>query len=467
MLPLPRFALPVVAVLACALSPLPLRAADAETAEEEQILKKAGVASDGPGLLAFFRQRTVSKAEEERIAGLIGKLGSKNFKVRNKATKDLLAAGVPALPALRRALQASDAEVQSRAKRCLETIEKGSPPELPLAAACLLKVRKPDKACPVLLGYLPFADNDEVEEEVLNTLAALAFKGGKADPVLAPALQDKVPVRRAAAGLALGRSTAEAQRKAVRPLLRDADPKVRFYAAQGLLFGKDKSAIPALVALLGEGPLPLAQRAEDLLTQVTDATVSKVELAADKAARKKVHDAWSGWWKANETKLDLARLDLDNQVARTQRARKVVQQCLGAYLKLDKAGFKKTLKFPFYMLGVNPTGKNVLQKPEELDPILQMLDSAPKEVREMLKKMSFKIKSIDRVGEYLKNADEGEKKFLQTFRPKDILVVHLLILMDGKPQMGGENAAMFVKVSGGRAWVVGLGQSRRQKPVKK
>src|SRR5262245_5936915 len=89
---------PAVPLFCLALGPSALWGAEAETAEDEQVLKKARVGTDGPALLDFFRKRTVTRAGAERITGLVGKLGDKSFKVRTRASKELVRTGVPALP---------------------------------------------------------------------------------------------------------------------------------------------------------------------------------------------------------------------------------------------------------------------------------------------------------------------------------------------------------------------------------
>jgi HEAT repeat protein len=455
---LPRLLLPAAALLPLALGLPSLKAADADTAEAEQILKKARVAVDGPALVEFFRKRTVTPATEQRIAALVGKLGARAFRVRSRASKELIGIGVPALAALRRALKDPDVEVRDRANKCLETIERDSPPELPLAAARLLKVHKPDKACPVLLGYLPFADNGEVEEEVLAALVALGLKGGKADAALVAALTDKVPVRRAAAGLVVGQSGDAGQRKAVRGLLADKSAKVRCYAAQGLFRGKDKAAIPVLIDLLEEGPLDLARQAEDALASLTETAVAKVDLAEDRAARRKVRQAWSGWWKANEAKLDLAKIDLDSRATRLTRARQIAQRCLDAIVKLDAAAFKKTLKLPVYLQAGGGIGnKNQLETNEQVDQLFKLMEGAGG--KEQMKQVSFKVTSVGRLEDHVKNVPQMEKDFLKKFRKQDLVVVYVRIAMGGKVGHTTQ-MPMYVRVAAGRAAVVGFSQER-------
>src|SRR5947209_4641300 len=84
-------------------------------------------------------------------------------------------------------------------------------PALLAAAARTLGARKPAGAAEVLLDYLPNAPGEGVVDEVCGALAAVALSGGKPDPALLKALDDKLPARRAAAAVALVRAGAREQ----------------------------------------------------------------------------------------------------------------------------------------------------------------------------------------------------------------------------------------------------------------
>src|SRR5205823_1335759 len=152
-----------------------------------------------------------------------------------------------------------------RAQRCIEAIEGGAGITLELAAARLLAYHNPPGAAEVILDYLPFVDGEDVEEELLGALAVVGFRGGKPDALLVAAVQDARSPVRSAVALILGQSPRPDQRALVAPLLADADPKVRLRAAQGLTSAKEKFALPVLIALLADAPLPLAAQAEETL----------------------------------------------------------------------------------------------------------------------------------------------------------------------------------------------------------
>src|SRR5262245_6495048 len=220
------------------------------TALDEQMLKEARIAPDGPGLLEFFRKRTLSNKDLERIKKLITELGDDSFEVRQNASAQLVSIGAPALDLLRQATKAPDVEVKRRAQECLKRIESGTSAAAVAAAARLLAVRKPAGTAEVLLAYLPVADEDLVAEAARGTLTAIAVRDGKADPALVAALADESPVRRAAAGAALCRAKAEVHKPAIRKLLEDKDPLVRLHVGLALAEAKEKDAVPVLIALL-------------------------------------------------------------------------------------------------------------------------------------------------------------------------------------------------------------------------
>lgn len=280
-------------------------AADPEAGYDEQLLREQQVATDPVGLLDFFRRRTPTDADRRELDRLVRQLGSDRFGEREEASRELTRRGPAALPALRQGLQSDDAEVVRRARKCIAVLESGPGPALPAAAARVLAQRRPAEAVPVLLAYLPFADDESVEDEVLAALVTLS--AGKGDGALAAALKDQVAVRRGAAAYALGRLPA--QREATRGLLADPDLRVRFRAAQGLLAGRDRDAVPALIDLLRDGPADLVWRVESLLYQLAGEQAPSVPAGdGSPAARAKRRDAWAGWWEEHGAKIDLAKL---------------------------------------------------------------------------------------------------------------------------------------------------------------
>ncbi len=279
----------------------------ADDAGDEATLKAALVSTDGESLLKFFRSRTLTEADRLAIEEEVKQLGSRSFKVRSRAFDALKNRGVPAIAFLKPALTHMDLEIARRAERCIAEIDRGPGPELPAAAARLLARKPPKEGVPVLIGYIPHADDENVEETILDILVKLTPPAGKPDPALVAALADVVPARRAAAGYVLGRRTD--MQPQVRKLLADADLAVRFRAVQGLLVGKDREAIAVMPRLLSDAPLSLAWQVEELLVRLGGEDAPSVSLGiGEEETRKKIRTAWEQWVKKHGEKADLARV---------------------------------------------------------------------------------------------------------------------------------------------------------------
>src|SRR5207248_1728290 len=91
----------------------------------------------------------------------------------------------------------------------------------------------------------------------------------------------------------------------------DPDAQVRFRAAQGLIGGKDKTAVPALVELLGASSLGIRGQAESLLFRIAGESAPAICLCdGTYAARVTYRDAWSAWWREKAEAIDLEHLTL-------------------------------------------------------------------------------------------------------------------------------------------------------------
>jgi HEAT repeat protein len=288
----------------------PYRQAAAESAADVALLKEHKKATDTAGLLALLRKHSLTDMDRRRLQELVGLLGDRSYKKRSEATADLIAAGPASLPFLRSALMNPDAEIVKRAKDCIDAIEKGSRTSVLLSAIRLLVSRAPPEAVKSLLHFVPSADDEALEEAVLQGLCALGVRGERLDPVLVAALENPKPARRAAAAYVLGRIGAREHCDAVRARLRDPDRKTRLRAAQGLLFAKDRSALPVFLDLLGEDSVPeLAALAESVLRSVAGEFAPDTPPADGTAdERKKARAAWLAWYLDRGSRVDLSRL---------------------------------------------------------------------------------------------------------------------------------------------------------------
>jgi hypothetical protein len=461
---LPR-ALPFL-IATLLLTPVGARGADepsdaADTAEDEQLLKDARIDTDAPALLTFFRGRILTAEQLRKLDTLISRLADEDFKTREDATAGLKGFGSPALAKLREALQSKDAEVRLRTQEAITAIELRKDGPLCGAAARLLRVRRPAGAVPVLLDYLPFAADAEVEEDVLQALTVLGVRDGKVDPALVAALDDRAPARRAAAAMLVGWAGTEEQRVAVKALLADADPRVRLLAARGLLAACDRAVLPTLLALLKDAPLSVAEEAEALLARAAGDKAPTTPPGQFEAVRKKTHAVWETWLRTHGDGIDLAKADVSlpafDSPARVREA--AVRFALALYSR-DNEGMKRTIAYPFYFPGaVRITRFEQLQ--EHLG-----------DVRVDLAKLTITARRGKPVGvkDYTETATadrpvlpwlDDEKQFLSEYRPRDVRVVHLEIT-NSIP--GDAIRTVLVRVSGGRPRAIGLGVGNRLMP---
>jgi hypothetical protein len=283
--------------------------ADPDVVQAERTLHEAGVATDGPGLLAYLRARTLSPEEQDRLGSLVRRLGDGDFEVREQASRDLVRAGRAALPHLRLAVNDADLEVRRRVRRCLDEIQQGPVVLIMSAVARLLTERRPPGTVAALLAYLPSADDEVIEEAYFNAINAVGFSGDKPDPVLLDGVRDPHPLRRAAAARALGSAVHAEQHRPVLPLLQDADPRVRFEAATALVRSGEKAAVPALLTALTDGPVSLAWQAEELLYRVAGEKAPDSTLGSgDPPTRRRCREVWTTWWRAHGAERELTRL---------------------------------------------------------------------------------------------------------------------------------------------------------------
>src|SRR5262245_44504579 len=199
-----RFSFAITALLTFAA--LPATAQDNDHFADELRLKSAGFPIVAPGLLAFFKARTTTTVEADRLAKLVEALGDKDEGTRMKAYRELIGLGPIAVPALRVAANDPDTSTSNAlARQALENIQGDHGNQMLMLAARVLGHKAPAGTAAALLGFLPFTEHDEVIEELKRCLNEAAFDAeGKPDPVLVKALTDEQPARRAAAAEVLG-----------------------------------------------------------------------------------------------------------------------------------------------------------------------------------------------------------------------------------------------------------------------
>ncbi|MGH7169777.1 MAG: PQQ-binding-like beta-propeller repeat protein [Gemmataceae bacterium] len=320
----PRVSICLVAV--CWIVSCSLAFASDDSAADEQFLHAAGIATNDRSLLDFFRHQTADASTSQRLRQLIEQLGSDSFLVREKASDDLTALGAAALPLLRQSIRTTaDLEVRRRARDCAQQIESRWTATLATASARLLALRKPAGTAETLLAFLPGPYDEWVNEEIQNTLVAVARLDRESNAPFLRSLTSPVPAQRTAAALALCRSGAvgPASRRseswqAVRKLLQDREASVRLSVARELVIVGDRQAVPVLIDLLAQLPAERAEQAEELLYRLAGPQAPQAPLGLDAVARKKCRDAWQVWWRAHGEHVEMAAIkDRERQLGYT------------------------------------------------------------------------------------------------------------------------------------------------------
>jgi HEAT repeat protein len=279
----------------------------AQPPSDESLLSAAKIPPTGEGVLAYFRGRSLDRDHQRQVEGFLRDLSNPRYDVRERASAGLVEIGTAALPALRNCLQDSDPESLRRAEACITQIERSPRAHagLPLAAARVMAKHNPPGGIEALVDFLAFNEDEWVEEEILTALSEMAKSTRRLDRVVFEYLKDSHAVRRGAGALVVGRSPDAQTREAARRLLHDPEPKVRLRAAQGLLAGRDKRAVPALIDLIGEAPLAIANRAEDLLLRTAGDAAPLLSSSTSIASQRRSQQSWRDWWRDHADRLDL------------------------------------------------------------------------------------------------------------------------------------------------------------------
>ncbi len=304
-------------ILLCLLMPVLVPAADeAERRADERLLKEQGIGPGGDALLKFLRLRSPTGDDRPEINRLLAALGSDSFEERENATQLLIQRGSSIAADLKKLADHPDAEVRRRAAEALAEIEHGPGPALPVAVIRQLVLQAPAGTAAALLRYVPFADDESIEDAIIAGLERL-HQGKPLSPALLDGLRSPAAAIRGVAGRIVGEHGTIEQRDRAAALLRDGDPNVRFRTAVGLLTGGQRVAATTLIDLLLENP-PLCWQAEAILYRLAGekgpgVTTSLVELAG----RRKSREVWTAWWREHGSAVDLARLGDPRQLGLT------------------------------------------------------------------------------------------------------------------------------------------------------
>src|SRR3954447_6187513 len=87
-------------------------AQEPEPGADEKLLQAAGVGTDDKSLLEFFRNRSLTEVEQEKLEATVRLLDDGKFQVRDQAAKRLVQYGKLAIPFLKKATLDGSLEMQ-------------------------------------------------------------------------------------------------------------------------------------------------------------------------------------------------------------------------------------------------------------------------------------------------------------------------------------------------------------------
>ncbi len=257
--------------------------------------------TSGELLLREVQARTLTDEELTRAQALLRRLETEE--PGPTATGDLVALGPRISPLLRRAVQENDPRLSPAAGRCLEVIERESPPiPLPEALFRMLALRRPPGTVAALLAFLPCAENEESIAQLNRVLLEVGVVDSEADPALVKALDDRVGIRRAVAAVTLRRGGIVDHFAAVQKLLLDEDIEVRRRVALELAEADDKEGAVTLCGLLENLPDARAWEIEEQLERLAGGKAPS-EMTAEPIDWKNVAGAWRQWWQGERGKI--------------------------------------------------------------------------------------------------------------------------------------------------------------------
>jgi hypothetical protein len=281
-----------------------------QTADRET-LKSNGIEDDSREIVKFLRSRSATNLQLRKIQELIQKFGSEDFEERELASRSLLSYGLSSVGLLKQAERSTDPEIVRRSEQCLEQIEKFPVSMVTVAAIRRLADLKPVETTEVLIQFLAQIDDDSQATEIRRTLASVAMRDGKADPLMIKALSSPDLILRANVAEAFARGGDTSLREQMRKLAEsETNLQIRLPVLLALInHAKDKLAVDLLLKNLDSIPNDSIWRIEEILVALSGENGPSVSLVGDAATRQKGAETWKNWWSVNRDKVDLAKLE--------------------------------------------------------------------------------------------------------------------------------------------------------------
>jgi HEAT repeat protein len=266
---------------------------------------------DAERVIAYLQTQHMTEAARQQLSALIEQMGDRQFRKREEASRKLVEAGPVALPLLRRAIEHSDREISTRAKRALADIEASPRRDLPLVAIRHLVRLRHERAVEVMFQFLTIVEDESTEREIIDGLATIGVSNTAVHPLIQKAITDPAPERRAVAAQLLSGSKDPACQKQLRSALTDSDSRVRFHVAMHLLSKSERAAVPTLIDIVKDGVHPMHwQQAEEALYELGGDIAPRIEIGeGGPDERKQAAEQWKKWWQDKGEQVLLGRKD--------------------------------------------------------------------------------------------------------------------------------------------------------------
>ena len=233
------------------------------------ILAEHAIAPDVDGIVGYLRGLTPTPENRTLVHTLIARLDSLDFAARELAARQLIA--MPVVPAddLRLAAEeGDDSETRIRAAQVIAARASGNP-SASVAVACFRTIarKKLTGAAPALLDVLPLYG----EEFVLAAARDALLATSRPEDVerLRQAVAGGPTEARVAAIGALAVVLRDDATSAMRPLLTDANARVKLAAARALADRGDRACLVTLVDLLSAPDVRVRHGSASLLRALT------------------------------------------------------------------------------------------------------------------------------------------------------------------------------------------------------
>ena len=269
-----------------------------QTISEKDLIQTAGFnSSDNISAIILLETRASPPPSKENLDMWIRDLTDPAPQTRQKARQMLINAGDYSIWHLENSKNNATTSANSKnARECLDLIHGNHATRLVEISLRLASQDTQSRAGLAILGYAPFAPNNQILEETSEALKNWAGQSEHAKEILSAALSQSHPRKRAmAAELLIQKKWASDEQ--VLKLLADSSEQVSSKATLALLKQMDKRAIPQALKALETATTENARKIEDTLMAIAGEWSVQGPLPTDQLSQKIRQSIWEAWWK--------------------------------------------------------------------------------------------------------------------------------------------------------------------------